>query len=92
MEYELGYNLDEALKRVNISISDLKALRSPPVDGVPDSITDKQLLLFYNGCNKNIEFSRKVMKINYDARRNAPEHFSSRDPKSDKLKQCFEAQ
>lgn len=92
MDYELGYDLDEALKRENLSLSDLKSLRTPPVDGVPVSITDKQLLLFYNGCNKNIEFSRKVMKIYYDSRRITPEHFSSRDPKSEKLQQCFEAQ
>lgn len=92
MDYELGYDLDEALKRECISISDLKALRTPPVDGVPLNVTDKQLLLFYNGCNKDVEFSRKVMKIYYDSRRNTPEHFSSRDPKSDKLQQCFGAQ
>lgn len=92
MDYELGYDLDEALKRENLSLSDLKSLRTPSVDGVPANITDKQLLLFYNGCNRNIEFSRKVMKIYYDSRRITPEHFSSRDPKSEKLQQCFGAQ
>ncbi|ETN60609.1 phosphatidylinositol transfer protein [Anopheles darlingi] len=92
MEHDLGYNLEEALEREGLSREDLKALRNPPIEGVPSSITDKQLACFLDACDKNIDETRKVLKIYYDARKNAPELFNNRDPLSAPVQQCFQNQ
>jgi len=49
------------------------------------------LALFLDACG-TVDEARKVLKIYYDARYNAPEHFLDRDPMSPKIQQCFEAQ
>ncbi|XP_055544981.1 alpha-tocopherol transfer protein-like isoform X2 [Wyeomyia smithii] len=92
MPFDLGYDLDEALKREEICRDDFKALRNPPIEGAPTDMTDKQLACFLNACNKNIDQTRKVIKIYYAARRDAPELFNDTDPLSPKIRQCFENQ
>lgn len=42
-KYDLGYDLNEAMKRQDLSQDDLNALRQPPIDGMPATITDKQV-------------------------------------------------
>ncbi|XP_058821907.1 alpha-tocopherol transfer protein-like [Topomyia yanbarensis] len=92
MEFDLGYDLDEALKREALCKDDLQALRTPPIEGAPSNMTDKQLACFLDACNKNIEQARKVIKIYYDARRDGPELFHDRDPFNPKIQQCFDNQ
>uniref|UniRef100_A0A6M2DE55 Putative phosphatidylinositol transfer protein sec14 n=1 Tax=Xenopsylla cheopis TaxID=163159 RepID=A0A6M2DE55_XENCH len=89
--HELGYDLQEALDRCNIQEKDLHALKNPPIPGVPANITDKQLLLFLNACG-DVAQARQCLETYYDSRRNAPEHFTNRDPRSDEILQCFQAQ
>ncbi|GAB0093017.1 alpha-tocopherol transfer protein-like [Sergentomyia squamirostris] len=88
---DLEYDLDEALKRENLSRNDLAKLREPPITGVPTNITDKQLALFLNACG-TVEEARKVIKIYYDARRNAPELFAERDPRRSETQKCLQCQ
>uniref|UniRef100_A0A182UD92 CRAL-TRIO domain-containing protein n=1 Tax=Anopheles melas TaxID=34690 RepID=A0A182UD92_9DIPT len=90
MEHDLGYDLAEALEREDLSREDLKALRQPPVEGVPATITDKQLACFLDACDKNIDETRKVLKIYYEARKNGPELFNNRDPHSAAIQQCLQ--
>lgn len=45
MEYDLGYNLDEAFKRENISMKDIDSLRVAVSDFAPKTITNKQVCL-----------------------------------------------
>ncbi|XP_053695187.1 alpha-tocopherol transfer protein-like isoform X2 [Sabethes cyaneus] len=92
MAFDLGYDLEEALKRQDLSREDFKAIRTPPIEGVPLNITDKQIACFLNACNKNINVTRKVIKIYYAARRDAPELFTDLDPLGPKIQQCFENQ
>lgn len=92
MAHDLGYDLEEALKREGLNRNDLVALRSPPIEGVPLDITDRLLTCFLSACNQNIDETRKVIKIFYDARRDGPELFNDRDPFSPKIRQCFQNQ
>ena len=89
MSHELGYDLEEALKREGLCRNDLKALRKPHIQGAPHNITDKLLALFLNACDKDIEETRKVIRLYYEARRNAPEQFSNRDVFSPQIRHCF---
>lgn len=89
---DLAFDLDEALKREDLSLKDIKSLMDPPVPGVPSDITEKQLALFLNACNKDVEYTRKVMEAHYLARKNAPEFFNNRDPELPKIQQCLGAQ
>uniref|UniRef100_A0A1B0CL61 CRAL-TRIO domain-containing protein n=1 Tax=Lutzomyia longipalpis TaxID=7200 RepID=A0A1B0CL61_LUTLO len=88
---DLEYDLDEALKRENLSRDDLSKLREPPIPGVPTNITDKQLAHFLNACGK-VEEARKVIKIYYEARKNSPELFSGRDPNRNEVQKCLQSQ
>lgn len=46
MAYELGYDLDEAIKRQNLSKENLITIRESKIPNVPANITDK-LVSFY---------------------------------------------
>lgn len=89
---DLAFNLDEAIAREDISLKDIRSLRDPPIKGAPLDITDKQLSLFLNACDKNVDYTRKVIESYYLARKNAPELFDERDPTSEKVQQCLKAQ
>ncbi|XP_055642754.1 alpha-tocopherol transfer protein-like [Toxorhynchites rutilus septentrionalis] len=92
MAHDLGFDLEEALEREDLCRKDLLALREPPIEGAPSSITDKQLICFLDACNKNIEETRKVIKIYYAARKDGPELFNNRDPLSPEVQQCLQNQ
>lgn len=51
MAFELAYDLDEALKRQNISLKDIEALRNANVPHTPKDITDKQVKENYYNFN-----------------------------------------
>lgn len=89
---DLAFDLDEALAREDLSLKDIKSLRDPPVPGVPTDVTDKQLALFLNACDKDVEYTRRVMETHYLARKNSPEFFKERDPELPKIQQCLSAQ
>lgn len=58
MAFELAYDLDEALKRQNISLKDIEALRNANVPHTPKDITDKQVKENYYNFNViNLIFS-----------------------------------
>ncbi|XP_059619779.1 alpha-tocopherol transfer protein-like [Phlebotomus argentipes] len=88
---DLEYDLDEALKRENLTRDNLGKLREPPIPGVPTNITDKQLALFLNACG-TVDETRKVIKIYYEARRNSPELFAERDPTRSDIQKCLQCQ
>lgn len=43
MSHELGYDLDEARERQNISKEDIVAIRESKLPYVPDNVTDKMV-------------------------------------------------
>jgi hypothetical protein len=43
MKHDLGYDLQEAIKRENLSLADIRAVNDPPISGVPSTVTDKQV-------------------------------------------------
>ncbi|XP_062563820.1 alpha-tocopherol transfer protein-like [Armigeres subalbatus] len=92
MDHDYGFDLEEAIKREGLSMSDLNALRTPPIEGVPTDMTDRLLACFLSACNKDVSETRKVIKIYYQDRREAPELFDNRDPLSPQIQQCFQNQ
>ncbi|XP_055611347.1 alpha-tocopherol transfer protein-like [Uranotaenia lowii] len=92
MAHDFDFDLEEALKREGINKDELKALRTPAVEGVPFEITDKLLACFYDACNKKVEDARKVLKIYYEVKKSAPELFNNRDPFDAKIRHCFQHQ
>lgn len=88
----LGFDLEEALKRTKISSNVLSELRKAKIPGMPESITDQQLLLFYDACQKDFEETKETIQNYYEHKRSSPEHFVNRDPASDKIKQCLDNQ
>lgn len=92
---DLGFSLEEAIqRRPLLSMKSIEALRTSLCSSkiVPQSITDKQLALFLDASDGKIEVAQKVIEIYYDTRKNAPEHFLNRDPKSEEIQQCLENQ
>lgn len=88
----LGFDLNEALKRENFSPNILTELRKAKISGMPENITDQQLVLFYGACEKNFEETKETIHNYFAHKRNTPEHFSNRDPASEKIKQCLNNQ
>lgn len=96
MNYDLGYDLEEALTRRShrISRKSIEALRAAVTDSkdVPQTITDKLLALFLDASEGKVDVAKKTVEIYYDAKKNAPEHFNYRDPKSSEIQQCLNNQ
>lgn len=88
---ELAYDLDEAVRRQKISLTDLQRLREATVGIAPKDITDKQLALFLDSCG-TVEFARKTIDTYYTVRKTCPEHFAGRDPNSPEIQQCLDNQ
>lgn len=86
---DLSYDLNEALAREGLSLDDINRLREELPAGTPKDITDKQLVLFLNACDNDLDYTRKVIKDNYAARKNAPEFFNDRDPTSPQVQQAL---
>ncbi|KAJ6642975.1 Alpha-tocopherol transfer protein-like [Pseudolycoriella hygida] len=95
MEHELRYDLDEAVRRRNISKDNIvtirEAVRNSKLPYVPPNVTDKLIALFLNACD-SLEETKSVMSIYYEARQSSPEHFEHRDPRSDEIQQCLNNQ
>lgn len=89
---DLAFDLNEALAREGLSLEDIKRLREDLSPGTPEEITDKQLVLFLNACGNDQDYTRKVIREYYKARKNAPEYFNNRDPTSDQITQAFKTQ
>lgn len=93
MNQDLAYDLNEALQRRAHKISEkgIEALRASLSNSekVPKSITDKQLALFLDASEGLVDVAKKTVEIYYDAKANAPEHFTLRDPKSSEIQQCL---
>lgn len=89
---ELGFDMDEALRRQNIAVADVQQLREATVGIAPKDITDKLLVLFLDACGGNIEYARKVIDTYYTVRKTSPEHFAGRDPNSPDIQQCLDNQ
>lgn len=92
MSFTLGFDLDEALKREEIEQSVLDKLRHSDIPGMPDSISDHQLLLFYRACQREFDDTRNVIKEYYEHKRTTPEHFTDRNPLSAEVQQCLDNQ
>lgn len=43
MAHELGFDLEEAIKRQNLSKEDIVAIRESKLEYVPDNVTDKMV-------------------------------------------------
>lgn len=92
MTLRLGFDLDEALKREEIEQTVLKNLRSSDIPGMPNSISDHQLLLFYRACQRDFKNTRTVIEAYYEHKKCTPEHFSDRNPLSAEVQQCLDNQ
>lgn len=88
----LGFDLDEALKREDILPNVLSELRKAKISGMPESVTDQQLVLFYSACEKDFDNTKECIKNYFEHKRSSPEHFANRDPSSDKINQCLNNQ
>lgn len=93
MSADLGYDLAEAMERRSHKISEktIEALRAELSESklVPKTVTNKLLALFLDASDGSIEEAKRTVEIYYDAKHNAPEHFTYRDPKSDEIQQCL---
>lgn len=92
MTLKLGYDINEALKREEIEQSVLDNLRNSNIPGMPRSISDHQLLLFFRACKREFDTTRTVIEAYYEHKRSTPEHFSDRNPLSDEVQQCLDNQ
>lgn len=88
----LGFDLNEALEREQISPNIMSEIRKAKIPGMPDTVTDQQLVLFYCACGKDLEDTKETIQNYYEHKRSTPEHFLNRDPTSDKVKQCLDNQ
>lgn len=92
MSLKFDFDLNGALNRENISKRILYDLRESQPKGMPDSITDHQLLLFYSACDQDFEKTRDAIQSCYKYKRNVSSFFSNRDPSSEIIQQCLNNQ
>lgn len=89
-----AYNYDEALRRQNIDQSDVTKLRERIKDSkfIPKFMTDKQVLLFLNAANSNVEKAAAKLEVYYELKKTAPEFFKNRDVHSDAIQSSLDHQ
>lgn len=96
MSHDLGFDLEEAMKHRGdrITFKSIEALRAALANSklVPDSITDKLLALFLSVSGGKVDVAKVTCETYFDARKNAPEHFTLRDPMCEEIQQCLENQ
>lgn len=92
MPLKYDFDLNTALDRENISKRSLCDLRESQPKGMPESITDHQLLLFYSACGENVQQSRDAIQKYYKYKRNISSFFSDCDPTSQSVQQCLNNQ
>lgn len=92
MSFKMDFDLHDALKRENVDKAILDSLRKSDVPSMPESVTDQHLLLFYCACEKDIDVTKQVIQKYFEHKPGALEHFSLRDPDSQKIKQCLQNQ
>uniref|UniRef100_U5EQ16 Putative intracellular n=1 Tax=Corethrella appendiculata TaxID=1370023 RepID=U5EQ16_9DIPT len=90
MSYEFGFDLEKLLIAENITKHELNLIRNPPIESVPLSISDKQLICFYLACDRDIDYSRKTIKIYYEFRRKETRIFSNLDVCCEEAKIFFQ--
>lgn len=61
MAFELGYDLDEALKRQNLSLKDIELLRNSNIPNAPKDLTDKQVLAHILCDKKKLKLILKLV-------------------------------
>lgn len=86
----------EAMQRRGdrITLKDVEALRASLAKSkhVPGTVTDKLLALFLSVSGGKVDVASTTCETYFDARRNAPEHFTLRDPMCEEIQQCLENQ
>lgn len=92
MSFKLGFDLNEALKREQIEQKVLDNLRNSDIPGMPNCISDHQLLLFFRACKRDFNTTRTVIEAYYDHKKTTPEHFNDRNPLSKEVQQCLDNQ
>lgn len=92
MSVQMKYDYKEALERENVQQTIIDDLRNSNISGLPNSITDQQLLLFYRACEYDFEETRNVIKNYYEHKRKTLEHFANRYPEAPEIQQCLENQ
>lgn len=96
MTVELGYDYEKTTALMqNFSqkiVDDLKAwtLTLDPKKCVPKNLTYKQLVLFYNACDGDVEQSKICIEKYYLYKKNAPEIFDDRDFTRDDIKEAID--
>ncbi|XP_026755014.3 alpha-tocopherol transfer protein-like [Galleria mellonella] len=97
MPVELEYDYAAATAALDkFSQADIDALRNWTVNldkskYVPKDLSDKQLVLFYNGCYGDMEKAKTCIEKYYSYRKSASEFFDNRYVTSDELKPLTEA-
>ncbi|KAG5679563.1 hypothetical protein PVAND_009123 [Polypedilum vanderplanki] len=89
-----AYNYNEALEREKLSQENVNLLREKLKSSkiVPQSLVDKQLLLFLNACKSDVEKSAVLIENYYKIKRSSPEFFQNRNVESDEIQNCLKNQ
>jgi hypothetical protein len=89
-----AYDYEEALRRQNLSQSDVIRFRERIQNSkfVPKFIADKQLLLFLNAGNSDLEKAATKIEIYYELKQTVPEFFSNRDLESEAIQSSLDHQ
>jgi hypothetical protein len=90
----LSYDYKKALERENLKQENIKSFREKLKTSkiVPQSVVDKQLLLFLNACKSDVDKSVKLIENYYKIKRSAPEFFANRNVDSDDIQNCLKNQ
>lgn len=90
----LSYDYKKALARENLKQENINLFREKLKSSkiVPQSVVDKQLLLFLNACKSDVDKSVKLIENYYKIKRSAPEFFANRKVNSDDIQKCLKNQ
>jgi hypothetical protein len=90
----LSYDYKKALERENLKQENVNLLREKLKGSkiVPQSIVDKQLLLFLNACGSDIDKSVNLIENHFKIKKSAPEFFANRNVESEEIQKCLKNQ
>ncbi|KAG5679564.1 hypothetical protein PVAND_009124 [Polypedilum vanderplanki] len=94
MSTDLKFDYLTALSRLNFNQSQIDFLRNSAkkCQSIPQSLTNKQLLLFLNKCNGDIDNTLELLVRHYEIKKKAPQLFKNRDVKTKELQQSLQNQ
>ncbi|CRL02024.1 CLUMA_CG015172, isoform A [Clunio marinus] len=94
MNVDYKFDYYDAIKRSNLTQSQVDVLRGrvKSLSLVPKTLTNKQLLLFLNHAEGDVDNAVDSLVKHYEIRKKAPQIFTNRDAKLSEIKQCLDNQ